>query len=54
MRDVVDTLVVDISFAYFALQTTTDGSWKVEREGERQKERQGREGEGGKERVAAR
>ena len=46
MRDVVDTLVVDISFAYFALQTTTDGSWgRKVREREKGWEKGGREGE---------
>ena len=45
VRDVVGTFVVDMSPAYFPLQTTTGGSWgrKVEREGERQGERKGRE-----------
>ena len=59
--------MVDVSLAYFALQTTTDGSWrrKVERErgrgregGMEERDREGREGgeggEGGKGRVAAR
>ena len=46
VRNVVDTLVVDICLAYFALQTTTDGSWgRKVREREEGGENGGREGE---------
>ena len=58
VRNVVDTLVVDICLAYFALQTTTDGSWGrrrlrereegEEKGGRREKERKKR----GRERVS--
>ena len=46
VRNVVDTLVVDICLAYFALQTTADGSWgRKAREREEGEEKGGREGE---------